>query len=388
MILFKKRNTQFILSIILVVAAFSACQKNAEEVVGTRVPVLPEEVYPYDSLPLEIAFDPFGGHVIDNNVATLGRVLFYETRLSMNNRVSCGSCHLQQLAFSDRVAQSKGFQDKLTSRNTPPIVNIGLQATFFWDMRQPLLADMVLDPIANHIEMGLESRPYMLEKLRKLEYYAPLFEAAYGSTEITDERVASALEMFMRSIVSVNTPFDEGRNDGFVNFTQEQEFGRQLFFHKFPCSACHGGSELSGLSDASNVGLEMDYVDNGVLGTADSGEPLDGWFKVPSLRNIEFTAPYMHDGRFATLEQVIEFYNNGVQPHPQLSTMLREHTDGGFFSLGTELGSAAAIDPLGRQPLRMHMTEPEKRALITFMKTLSDDGFIRDPRFSDPFVIR
>ncbi|MFN9801159.1 MAG: cytochrome-c peroxidase, partial [Bacteroidota bacterium] len=154
------------------------------------------------------------------------------------------------------------------------------------------------------------------------------------------------------------------------------------------CSACHGGSELSGLSEAANVGLDMDYEDDGVAGIHESGDPLDGWFKIPTLRNIEFTAPYMHDGRFATLEEVVEFYNSGMQPHPQLSTMLREHTDGGFFSLGTPLGSQSALDPLGRQPLRMHMTPEEKRALVTFMKTLSDHNFIRDPRFSDPFVIR
>jgi cytochrome c peroxidase len=194
--------------------------------------------------------------------------------------------------------------------------------------------------------------------------------------------------MFMRTLVSVNTKFDIGRNNSFINFSEEEELGRELFFFKFPCSACHGGSELSGLSEASNIGLDMDYADNGAMGTHQSGVPLDGWFKVPSLRNIEFTAPYMHDGRFATLEEVVEFYNSGILPHPQLSEMLREHTDGGFFSLGTELGSQSVIDPLGRQPLRMHMTEAEKRALISFMKTMSDHDFIRDERFSDPFVVK
>lgn len=365
----------------------AACVKQ-EVPAEARVPVLPESPYRYDTLPIDITFDPFGGHEIDNDVATLGRVLFYETQLSINNRVSCGSCHFQHLAFSDRTARSRGFLDRLTPRNTSPIVNVGLQEAFFWDLRQSELSDMVLDPIANHIEMGLEPRPYMLAKLKNLPYYAPLFAKAFGDSVITEDRVSDALEMFMRALVSVNTRFDIGRNTGFVHFTEEEELGRQLFFFKFPCSACHGGSELSGLSEAANVGLDMDYVDDGVAGIHESGDPLDGWFKIPSLRNIEFTAPYMHDGRFATLEEVVEFYNSGMQPHPQLSTMLREHTDGGLFSLGTPLGSQSALDPLGRQPLRMHMTPEEKRALVTFMKTLSDHNFIRDPRFSDPFVIR
>jgi cytochrome c peroxidase len=383
------KRTQVIVILAATVVAMSvhSCQKETTPQ-GARVPVLPETVFRYDSIAIDIPFDPFGGHVINNEVATLGRVLFYETHLSVNNRVSCGSCHLQHLAFSDRTAKSKGFMDRLTPRNTPPIVNVGLQEAFFWDLRQPELSDMVLDPIANHIEMGLEPRDYMLEKLRDLSYYPELFAQAFGDEAITEERVSAALEMFMRTLVSVNTRFDIGRNNGFVNFTEEEELGRQLFFFKFPCSACHGGSELSGLSEASNIGLDMDYADNGAMGTHQSGAPLDGWFKVPSLRNIEFTAPYMHDGRFATLEEVVEFYNSGILPHPQLSEMLREHTDGGFFSLGTELGSQSVIDPLGRQPLRMHMTEAEKRALITFMRTMSDRDFIRDERFSDPFVVK
>lgn len=384
-----RTRSRVILSVAtLLVLAVQGCFRDGAEVSGRRVPVLPEEVYRYDSLPVDIEFDPFGGHIMDNHVVTLGRVLFYETQLSRNNRVSCGSCHLQGFAFSDRVAKSFGFENGQTARNTPPIVNVGLQEAFFWDLRQPELSDMVLDPIAHPVEMGLSPRAYMIEKLGRLDYYPPLFEAAFGDPAITEDRVSAALEMFMRAIVSVNTKFDIGRNNGFADFTPEEEFGRQLFFFKFPCSACHGGSELSGLSVDANIGLDLHYNDPGAAGIeSETGEPKNGWFKIPSLRNVEFTAPYMHDGRFATLEEVVEFYNSGVKPHPQLSTMLREHTDGGFFDLGETLGSEFAVDPLGRQPLRMHMTESEKHALVTFMKTLSDHSFVRDERFSDPFVI-
>ncbi|MEY3397526.1 MAG: hypothetical protein RL220_120, partial [Bacteroidota bacterium] len=164
--------------------------------------------------------------------------------------------------------------------------------------------------------------------------------------------------------------------------------GRMLFFFKFPCSGCHGGTELNGLANAENVGLDVYSQDPGVPGThQQSGDPLNGWFKVPTLRNAEVSGHYMHDGRFQTLEEVVEFYNSGIQPHPQLSTMLRTHEDGGFFTLPEELAGPDDLDPLGRQPMRMHMTETEKKALVAFMKTLTDHDFLRDPRFSDPFVL-
>jgi len=371
-----------------IVLFFNACQKDIEFLEGNRVPILPEEVYKYDSLPNVPDFDPFGGVNIDNQKATLGRVLFYETQLSLNNRVSCGTCHKQHKAFSDIGASSPGFHNAQSGRNTPSIVNAGAQVGFFWDLRESSLSEMVLQPIANHFEMGIESQEYMVEKIEALSYYNLLFENAYGDDEVTVSRISESLDQFIRSVVSINTAFDIGRVTAFSNFNAEEELGRQLFFQKFPCSGCHGGSELNGLANAENIGLQMDYTDNGVPGFVGfNNTTRDGWFKVPTLRNCEVSGPFMHDGSIATLEEVIEFYNSGIKPHPQLSSMLRKHDDGGFFNLPEEISGPDDLDPHGRQPMRMHMTEVEKKALLAFLKTLTDHPFLVDQRYSDPFVI-
>jgi cytochrome c peroxidase len=172
----------------------------------------------------------------------------------------------------------------------------------------------------------------------------------------------------------------------FPNYTEEENLGKHIFFLKFPCSTCHGGVNLDGsLSSPNNIGLEFDYQDNGMNGTEpNSGNPRDGFFKTPSLRNIALTAPYMHDGRFQTLEQVVEFYNSGIQPHPQLSQTLRKHSDGGLFEFGPPIPEEE--EPAGTRPLRMFMTSEEKNALVAFMHTLTDYEVISDPKFSDPFA--
>ncbi|MCC6601291.1 MAG: c-type cytochrome [Crocinitomicaceae bacterium] len=368
------------------VLIINSCHKDMS-VPGARVPVLPAEVYKYDSVPGDIDFNPFGQLVINNDLATLGRVLFYETQLSMNNRISCGTCHKQRFAFSDNEAFSVGFENKLTGRNTPAFINTGIQSGFFWDLREATLGSMVLKPIANHIEMGLESQSYMVRKLEALPYYAELFTKAFGSPEITTDKISRALEQFVSSIISVQSKFDIGKSANFANFTEQEEEGRQLFFHDLPCSACHGGSNLSGLSIAENIGLELDYKDNGVVGDFSPTEALDGWFKVPTVRNIAVTGPYMHDGRFKTLEEVVEFYNSGILPHRQLSTMMRKHDNGGFFFFGEDLGNHQLELQNNCFPLRMHMTSDQKAALVAFLHTLTDNRLMTDPRFADPFTL-
>jgi len=201
----------------------------------------------------------------------------------------------------------------------------------------------------------------------------------------------------VKSIVSVSTRYDVGRlqtQDNrveFPNFTEQENLGKHLFFSKFPCSQCHGGVNLDGsLSAPKNVGLEIDYHDNGMTGVLPSGENRDGFFKTPSLRNISITAPYMHDGRFKTLEEVVEFYNSGIQPHPQLSEELRIREQGGLSP--EHLGPVIEFDFIpepasGTIPQKMFMTGEEKAALVAFLKTLTDYTVITDPRFSDPFVV-
>lgn len=368
-----------------------------------RMPLLPSEVYDYATPARETFFEPFGDSVINNHVATLGRVLFYDQQLSLNNRVSCGSCHKQQYGFADNRVFSPGFMNALTTRNTQTIVNTGTQRGFFWDLREEILDHMVLQPIANHVEMGLDDTLLMENRIRQIEYYTPLFRNAFGSEEVSTQKIGLALAQFVKSIISVSSRYDEGvmmvMNSGsnqnenhvpFPNYTETENKGKHVFFMKFACSQCHGGVNLDGsLSAPKNIGLDINYTDAGMPGVDERGRVRNGFFKTPSLRNIQFTAPYMHDGRFQTLEQVIEFYNSGVQPHPQLSEELRVREQGGLTF--EHLGPVISFDQVptdGRVlPQKMFMTGEEKAALVAFLKTLTDYQTLTDPKFSDPFGI-
>jgi len=368
-----------------------------------RLPVLPLEVYDYATPARATFFEPFGDSSINNQVATLGRVLFYDQQLSLNNRVSCGSCHKQQYGFADNIAVSVGFENELTLRNTQTIVNTGTQRGFFWDLREEILDHMVLQPIANHVEMGLDDTLLMEERIRTISYYAPLFQNAFGIEDVTTRKIGLALAQFVKSIVSVSTRYDEGamlvlgsgfegnvNHEPFPNYSELENFGKHVFFMKFACSQCHGGVNLDGsLSAPKNIGLDADYADSGMPGTDFFGNVRDGFFKTPSLRNVQFTAPYMHDGRFKTLEQVIEFYNSGVQPHPQLSEELRVREQGGLTF--EHLGPVIDFDQVptdGRVlPQKMFMTGEERAALVAFLKTLTDYQTLTDSKFSDPFQV-
>jgi cytochrome c peroxidase len=193
----------------LLIFCFTSCRPD-EVAPLKRIPVLPAEVYDYATPARETFFEPFGDSIINNHVATLGRVLFYDQQLSLNNRVSCGSCHKQQYGFADNRAVSPGFQNALTSRNTQTIVNTGTQLGFFWDLREEILDHMVLQPIANHVEMGLDDTLLLEERIRAIEYYTPLFRNAFGNDLISTKKIGLALAQFVKSITSVSTRFDEG----------------------------------------------------------------------------------------------------------------------------------------------------------------------------------
>lgn len=394
-----KNRVLILFGVLPLVLFFQTCTPETVDA-PARIPILPAEVYAYDQPPGGSAYElvyntsPFGDSLIDNYKATLGRVLFYETQLSKNNRTSCATCHIQQMSFADGKKVSEGFHNLLTPRNTPALLNTGTQQGFFWDLRELVLDHMVLQPIFNPIEMGLNEE-LMVDKIRSIDYYRPLFAQAFGDEEVNQDRIGNALAQFIRSIVTINSRFDQGvvlepdfRDDPFPNFTEKENLGKFLFFRKLPCSTCHGGVNLDGSqSFPENVGLEMDYKDDGFPGTDPfTGLPRDGWFKTPSLRNIELTAPYMHDGRFATLEQVVEFYNSGIHPHEQLSQTLRDHADGGLFELGPNIPDILQDGSDKTIPLRMFMSEYEKSALVAFLKTLTDKSALSDPKFSDPFV--
>lgn len=343
---------------------------------------LPETAFNYASPALPAAFSappiPAQDNMPATNLttdagATLGRVLFYDKRLSTNQTVSCASCHLQANGFSDPRRFSVGFNGGLTGRNSMGLSNARWyqRKRFFWDERAATLEEQALLPIQDSLEMGMTLQA-LTNRLSAEPYYTNLFAQTFGTPDVTSERVAKALAQFVRSIVSTQSKYDAGVASGFANFTAQENLGRQVFFGQVgsaTCSACHGSDNFVPGPNINNNGLENPYVDKGV-GALTGRAQDEGLFKVPSLRNIELTAPYMHDGRFATLEQVVEFYDSGVVAHPNLSPPLRVPPGNGAAS-GT--------------PLRLNLTPTQKAALVAFMKTLTDPSVATNAMFSDPF---
>ncbi len=306
-------------------------------------------------------------NVTTNSGATLGRVLFYDKRLSANNTVSCSSCHQAAHGFSDPNQFSTGFAGGHTDRNSMGLTNARyyVRQNFFWDERAATLEEQVLLPIQNTTEMGLTLTD-LVSKIQAEPYYATLFTNAFGNSSVTTDRISKALAQFVRSIVSGSSKYDQGVPTAFANFTQSESRGRGLF-GTAGCAACHGTDNFVPGNLIFNNGLENPYVDKG-LGAVTGLTSDEGFFKVPSLRNIELTAPYMHDGRFATLEQVVDFYSTGVVNHPNLSPQLKN--PGG---------------PGAGQPRRPNFTAQQKTDLVAFMKTLTDTSVTTDPKFQDPF---
>ena len=383
----KLKNSIIVCGLISAVILIIACGKNDIQPLTLKLD-LPDTPYDYTTIDLPPHFDfEFDNTPPDNSLtnegATLGRVLFYDKRLSKSNLVSCADCHLQTKAFADVEASSKGFVNGDTRRNSMSIVNLMHKFDFFWDARVQLLEDQVMMPIVDHIEMGIESEEELIEKLNQIDYYPSLYNDAFGSEEITHNKTAKALAQFLRSIMSYRSKWDEGIQNGFSNYNASELRGKSLFFEKLHCGSCHNGNRFSGWGIA-NIGLDMEYEDNGV-GEWDGGFSM-GAFNIPSLRNINLTGPYMHDGRFESLEEVIQHYADGVKEHEMLDFRLRF----GGWNFPSLDDTFIANDPNFTQPgdpIRLNLNQNDIQDLIAFMGTLTDETILTDARFSNPFVI-
>ncbi len=315
------------------------------------------------------------GAPITDAGATLGRVLFYERQLSRTGTVACASCHSQTVAFGDSARFSRGFEGALTAAHSMRLVNARFNENgrFFWDRRAATLEAQTTQPIQDPGEMGFDAAhggiTATLARLRERPYYAPLFRMAFGDSVITEDRVQRAIAQYVRSIVSTTSRWDlaaapvftvnnpQGSLNGpFPTLTPEENQGKQLF-QGSGCASCHVPPSFSLNANSRSNGL-------------DAGETRV--FRSPSLKQVGRSGRFMHDGRFATLEQVVDFYNEGIQAGPALDNRLM----------------APPLVPNGPPsgiPRRFGFTAAQKAVLVAFLRTLTDVPLAADPRFSDPF---
>ena len=311
---------------------------------------------------------------INNAQATLGRVLFYDRKLSVNNAIACASCHQQATGFDDPARFSTGFSGAaFTSAHAMRLGNVRYwqPGSMFWNRRAATLEAQASQPIINSFEMGWDTAAgginALVTKLQAIDYYQQLFTLAFGSSTVTETRIQQALAQFERAMISstsrwdtayaqvfnVNAP-NRGLNATLPGFTAEEDRGRQLFINGknadgAGCAACH---------EPPTFALDTNSRSNGL----DAGETV--LFKSPSLKNIGLSRAFMHDGRFSTLAQVVEHYNSGIQAGPALDNRLKD-------------GAGA--------PQRLNLSAADKAALVAFMQTLTDTALANDPKFFNPF---
>jgi cytochrome c peroxidase len=272
--------------------------------------------------------------------------LFFDRRLSADDTVSCATCHNPQFAFTDGAAVSTGAQARKGIRNAPTIINRAYSLAQFWDGRVASLEEQAKGPMADPLEMG-NTLQAVVDRLRALQGYRVLFLRAFGNREITIDRVAMAIASFERTVLSGNAPYDRYLRGDQKALTPEQVRGRSLFFDKARCARCHDGPNFT-LNAYANLGVGMDQSNPDLGRYAVTHNPRDwGAFKAPTLREVEHTAPYMHDGSLKTLEDVVEFYDKGGIKNQNLDRTMKP----------------------------LNLTLQEKRDLVAFLKALSGEGW-------------
>lgn len=284
----------------------------------------------------------------------LGKMLFYDPILSADSTISCASCHFQEDAFSDRGRKlSIGIEGRMGTRNSPALFNLAWNTSFMWDGGNNHIEVMPLAPIENEVEMN-DNIPNIITKLNADPIYRQKFKEAYDVDPITDQKFLYALAQFMATMVSSKSKYDEVLNNN-AQFTAAEQAGYELV--KTNCATCHTEPLMTNYAFMNN-GLDTVFTDEGRMRITMRPED-KGKFKVPPLRNLSYSAPYMHDGRFATLEEVIDHYSDGL------------HTN------------SPGIDPSLQN--KLDLGPQEKVELLEFLKTLDDSEFTSDTRFKNPF---
>ncbi len=337
---------------------FSSCNKET-------TPEPPTEVY--DPTPYELII-PQGFPTMpipEDNLMTvegieLGRRLFYDPILSGDNTQSCATCHAQEFAFTDNAKQfSTGIDGIEGTRNSMQVINVGWMPDLFWDGRAIGVEEQALGPVPNPIEMHQEWTEAM-EKLNASSNYPDLFFKAFGTKNIDSILVTKAIAQFERTLISSNSKWDRYLR-GEANLTLAESKGFEIFFtEKGDCFHCHS-TILFADNLFHNNGLDSVFTDKGLFEF--TGDVNDiGKFKTPTLRNLEFTGPFMHDGRFESIEDVVDFYSHDVKWSSTIDPLMKKVEQGG-----------------------VQLMDDEKESLISFLKTLTDTTFINNPEFSNPF---
>lgn len=325
----------------------------------------------------------FGGRQFDNGMATLGRVLFYDKNLSSDRTISCASCHKQEIAFSDDLPKSRGVQNRATERNSlalgssfnfneyygnPSFGGI----PFFWDNRAFTVSEQSSQTLGNPLEMDMKMHE-VVARVNELEYYKPFFKKEFFG-EVSETNILRSISEFVNAIGSFDSKFDKALTEHFkakgnlnnlqdytfASYSESENRGKNIYINK--CATCHSSTFGAPSKVQANNGLYMTYPDEGI--GHQTQKPSDvGQFKVPTLRNITMTAPYMHDGSISTLEEVIEHYSTGVKNHQNLDPELRA----------------------GNKAKKMNFSDQDKSDLLAFFYTLNDDVVMNETKFSDPF---
>jgi len=333
-----------------------------------------------ETQPYELKYPAnFGGRftIPDDNPTTkegvyLGQLLFYETKLSANNKLSCANCHQQNMAFTDGKALNEGVDKSLTDRSSMSLANLLWVRNFFWDGRSPSLEEQAVFPLTNEHEMG-QSLNASVAKLRTTVLYPPLFQKAFGTDIISENLMIKAIAQFERTLISADSNYDKFLA-GTYNPTAQEERGMALFMNApnpekmirgANCEHCHGGPKTF-KELFHNNGLDSAATDPGREKFTNQSSDR-GRFRVPTLRNIALTAPYMHDGRFSSLEEVLDHYNEHIQQSPTLSSFL--------VNVSNKSGGKKLL-----------LTKSEKMDIISFLHMLTDSAFINNPEFSNPHL--